>query len=152
MIASVSFEKTTYQKPPLRFEAGTPPIVETVGLGAAIDYVSGLGMANIARHEHDLLAYAHERLAEVPGFTMYGRAREKSGIVSFTLDGVHAHDVGTVIDRAGVAVRVGHHCAQPLMDRLGVTATARATFGLYNTKAEVDVLADALTQVKEIFG
>jgi cysteine desulfurase/selenocysteine lyase len=152
MIASVSFEKTTYQKPPLRFEAGTPPIVETIGLGAAIDYVSGLGMANIARHEHDLLAYAHERLAEVPGFTMYGRAREKSGIVSFTLDGVHAHDVGTVIDRAGVAVRVGHHCAQPLMERLGVTATARATFGLYNTKAEVDVLADALTEVREIFG
>ena len=152
MIASVSFEKTTYQKPPLRFEAGTPPIVETIGLGAAIDYLSGIGMDNVAAHEHDLLAYAHERLAEVPGFTMYGRATEKSGIVSFTLDDVHAHDVGTIIDRAGVAVRVGHHCAQPLMDRLGVTATARATFGLYNTKAEVDVMAEALLRVREIFG
>ena len=152
MIASVSFEKTRYQKPPLRFEAGTPPIVETIALGAAIDYVNALGMENIARHEHDLLAYAHERLERVSGFTMYGRAREKSGIVSFTLDGVHAHDVGTIIDRAGVAVRVGHHCAQPLMDRLGVTATARATFGLYNTKAEVDVMAEALEQVMEIFG
>jgi cysteine desulfurase/selenocysteine lyase len=152
MIASVSHDRTVYQKPPYRFEAGTPPIVETIGLGAAIDYVSALGMENVARHEHELLAYAHERLGRVPGFTMYGRAREKSGIVSFTLDDVHAHDVGTVVDRAGVAVRVGHQCAQPLMERLGVAATARASFGLYNTKAEVDVLAEALAQVKEIFG
>ena len=152
MIASVSFEETTYQAPPLRFEAGTTAIVETIGLGAVVDYLSELGMDNVAAYEHDLLAYAHARLAEVPGFTMYGDAAEKTGIVSFTLDGVHAHDVGTIIDRAGVAVRVGHHCAQPLMERLGVVATARASFGLYNTKEEVDVLAEALLQVKEIFG
>jgi cysteine desulfurase/selenocysteine lyase len=109
-------------------------------------------MANIAAHEHDVLTYAHERLAAVPGFTMYGRAAEKSGIVSFTLDDVHAHDIGTIVDRAGVAVRVGHHCAQPLMECLGVVAVVRASLGLYNTKAEIDALADSLIQVKEIFG
>lgn len=127
-------------------------IPETIALGAAVDYVDGLGMANIEAHELDVLAYAHERLAEVPGFTMYGKAEEKSAIVSFTLEGVHAHDIGTIVDRAGVAVRVGHHCAQPLMDRLGVAATVRASFGLYNTKDEVDALAEALVGVKEIFG
>ena len=152
MIASVSFEKTVFQAPPLRFEAGTPAIPETIALGAAIDYLGELGMDNIAAHEAEVLAYAHERLAAVPGFTMYGRAAEKSSIVSFTLDGVHAHDVGTIVDRAGVALRVGHHCAQPLMDRLGVVATARASLGLYNTKQEIDVLAESLEQVREIFG
>ena len=152
MIQHVSFEETTYLPPPSRFEAGTVAIPETIALGAAVDYVDGLGMANIESHEADLLAYAHERLAEVPGFTMYGKAAEKSAIVSFTLDGVHAHDVGTIIDRAGVAVRVGHHCAQPLMERLGVAATARASFGLYNNRADVDALAEALQGVKEIFG
>ncbi len=152
MIQRVTFEETTYLPPPGRFEAGTVAIPETIALGAAVDYVDGLGMANIEAHELDVLAYAHERLAEVPGFTMYGRAEEKSAIVSFTLEGVHAHDIGTIVDRAGVAVRVGHHCAQPLMDRLGVAATVRASFGLYNTKDEVDALAEALTGVKEIFG
>ena len=152
MIQRVTFEETTYLLPPGRFEAGTVAIPETIALGAAVDYVDGLGMANIEAHELDVLAYAHERLAEVPGFTMYGKAEEKSAIVSFTLEGVHAHDIGTIVDRAGVAVRVGHHCAQPLMDRLGVAATVRASFGLYNTKDEVDALAEALVGVKEIFG
>ncbi|MDP6709272.1 MAG: cysteine desulfurase, partial [Alphaproteobacteria bacterium] len=150
MIASVSFEKTTYQAPPFRFEAGTPAIPETIALGTTIDYLTDLGMANIAAHEAEVLAYAHERLARVPGFTMYGRAAEKSSIVSFTLDDVHAHDVGTIIDRAGVALRVGHHCAQPLMDRLGVVATARASLGLYNTKQQNDGLAVALERGREI--
>ena len=152
MIASVSFEKTTFKRPPERFEAGTTAIIETIGLGAAVDYVGGLGMENIAAHEQELLAYAHERLATIPGLRIYGNAEEKNSIVSFNLDGVHAHDLGTIIDRAGVAVRVGHHCAEPLMHRFGVIAMARASFGLYNTKREVDVLAESLEQVKEIFG
>jgi cysteine desulfurase/selenocysteine lyase len=151
MIIQVSFEETTYQKTPHRFEAGTPPIVEAIGLGAALDYLESVGHENIAAHEAGLLAYATERLGAIPGLTIMGRAREKAAIVSFVLDDAHAHDIGTIIDRAGVAVRTGHHCAQPLMDRLGVAATARASFGLYNTKAEVDALAEALAKVREIF-
>ncbi len=152
MIASVSFERTTFKAPPQRFEAGTPAIVEVIGLGAAIDYVSALGMENIAAHEHDLLAYATERLAGVPGLRVFGAAEEKCSILSFELDCAHAHDVGTILDRAGVAIRAGHHCAQPLMDRFGITGTARASFGLYNTRAEVDALVEAVESVREIFG
>jgi len=152
MIASVSFDETTYQDAPHRFEAGTPPIVEAIGLGAAIDYVSGIGLDNIAAHEEGLLHYATERMSTIEGVKILGTAREKAAIVSFVMDGVHSHDVGTFVDRAGVAVRVGHHCAQPVMDRFGIAATARASFGLYNTPAEVDALVDALVQVKEFFG
>jgi cysteine desulfurase/selenocysteine lyase len=152
MIRSVSFEKTTYAEPPLRFEAGTPPIVETIGLGAAIDYVNAIGQDAIAAHEAGLLAYATARLNQVEGLTIVGTAKEKASIISFVLDGIHPHDIGTIVDREGVAIRVGHHCAQPLMERFGVTATARASMGLYNTRAEIDVLVKALDKVKDIFG
>ncbi|HEY9537642.1 MAG TPA: cysteine desulfurase [Kiloniellaceae bacterium] len=152
MIRSVSFAETTYADPPHRFEAGTPPIVEAIGLGAAIDYVTAVGQDAIAAHEAGLLAYATERLSQVEGLTIFGTAREKASIVSFALDGIHPHDIGTIIDREGVAIRVGHHCAQPLMERLGVPATARASMGLYNTRGEIDVLAEALEKVKDIFG
>ena len=152
MIASVSFEKTEFKEPPHRFEAGTPAIVEAIGLGAAVDYLEALGQDNIHAHEDGLLAYATERLRQIPGMLIYGTAREKASIISFALENVHAHDVGTIIDRAGVAVRAGHHCAQPLMARFGVTATARASFGLYNTREDVDALVAALGRVQEIFG
>ena len=152
MIASVSFEETRFKAPPHRFEAGTPAIVETVGLGAAIDYVQEIGMAAIARHEAEILAYAEQRLDAIGGITRVGRARESSSICSFVVDGVHAHDVGTILDRAGVAVRVGHHCAEPLHQHLGLASTVRASFALYNTKADVDALAAALLDVKEMFG
>ena len=152
MIASVTFEKTTFKAPPHRFEAGTPPIVEVIGLGTALDYITGLGHQAIASHEHGLRTYAEQRLARVPGLRIVGTAREKASIVSFVMDSAHPHDIGTIVDRAGVAVRTGHHCAQPLMHRLGVAATARASFAVYNTRAEVDVLAKALESVHEIFG
>ncbi|WP_193370505.1 aminotransferase class V-fold PLP-dependent enzyme [Pelagibius marinus] len=152
MIRSVSFAETTYADPPHRFEAGTPPIVEAIGLGAAIDYVNGIGMEAISAHEAGLLAYATERLSAVEGLTIYGRAKEKAAIVSFTLDGIHPHDIGTIVDREGVAIRVGHHCAQPLMERFCVPATARASMGLYNTTDDIDVLVRALEKVKELFG
>ena len=152
MISSVTFEKTTFKPPPHRFEAGTPPIVEVIGLGAAIDYVAGLGHEAIAAHENGLRTYAELRLAQVPGLRIHGKAREKASIVSFTMDNAHPHDIGTIVDRAGVAVRTGHHCAQPLMQRLDVAATVRASFGVYNTREEVDVLAQALESVHEIFG
>jgi cysteine desulfurase/selenocysteine lyase len=152
MIASVTFEKTTFKAAPHRFEAGTPPIVEVIGLGAAIDYVLSLGQDAIAAHEHGLRTYAETRLARVPGLRILGTAREKASIVSFVMDSAHPHDIGTIVDRAGVAVRTGHHCAQPLMQRLDVAATARASLALYNTREEVDVLAQALDSVHEIFG
>ena len=152
MIESVSFEKTTFQEPPLRFEAGTPAIVETIGLGAAIDYVQTIGMAAIAEHEDMLVRHAHQRLGAIAGVRIVGRARDKASIVSFDVAGAHAHDVGTILDRAGVAVRVGHHCAQPLIDRFDLAAVVRASFGLYNTTADVDALADAVAGVREIFG
>jgi cysteine desulfurase/selenocysteine lyase len=151
MIATVSFEKTVYAKPPHRFEAGTPDIVEAVGLGAAIDYVEALGMEAIGAHETALARYAHERLEEIPGLRIYGQAPDKAAIISFTLDDVHAHDIGTIVDRAGVAVRVGHHCAEPLMQRFGLAAMVRASFGLYNNEADVDALVEALAQVRELF-
>ncbi len=152
MITSVTFEKTEFKPAPHRFEAGTPAIVEAIGLGAAVDYVDGLGRDNIAAHESGLSAYATARLAQVPGLAIIGAPKEKASIVSFTMDSAHAHDIGTIVDRAGVAVRAGHHCAQPLMDRFGVAATARASFGIYNTRADVDALSDALGTVSEIFG
>ncbi|MCA8929843.1 MAG: cysteine desulfurase [Alphaproteobacteria bacterium] len=151
MIDHVGIESSTYKEPPHRFEAGTPPIVEAIALATAIDYVTAIGLDAIAAHEHDLVTYAMERLAEVPEVTLHGTAPGKASIVSFTWKGAHAHDVGTIIDRAGVAVRVGHHCAQPLMDRLGVPSTARASFGLYNTRDEVDRLVRSLDDVRTIF-
>lgn len=152
MIEYVTFEKTTFAKPPERFEAGTPHIAGAIGLGAAIDYVNALGRDAAAAHEHDLLQYATARLFEVPGIKLLGAKGEKASINSFLLDDVHPHDVGTILDQAGIAVRVGHHCAQPLMDRFGISGTVRASFGLYNTRDEIDTLIEALDHVKEIFG
>ncbi len=152
MIVNVSFEKSTFQKAPLRFEAGTPAIVEAIGLGAAIDYVSALGMENIAAHEEGLLHYATEKLSAVDGLRIIGQAQEKAAIVSFVMECAHPHDIGTIVDRAGVAIRTGHHCAEPIMQRYGLAATARASFGLYSTREEVDVLADAIGFVREMFG
>jgi len=151
MIRSVSFAETTYADPPHRFEAGTPPIVEAIGLGAAIDYVNAIGQDAIAAHEAGLLAYATERLSQVDGLTIIGTAKEKAAIISFVLDGIHPHDIGTIVDRQGVAIRAGHHCAQPVMQRFGVDATARASFGLYNTREEADALVTGLRRVQEIF-
>jgi cysteine desulfurase / selenocysteine lyase len=152
MISSVSFEKTTYNTIPYKFEAGTPNIGATIGLGAAIDYVNGLGIENLARHEHELLAYATEKVSQIPGVRIIGTAQAKASVVSFVLDGVHPHDVGTVLDQEGIAVRTGHHCAQPLMERFKVPATARASLAFYNTKEEIDALAAAIVKVKQIFG
>ena len=152
MIERVTFERTTFAPPPARFEAGTPPIGGTVGLHAAIDYVASFDPAAVAAHEHDLLAYATERLSALNSVRLYGTAPGKAAIVSFTMDDVHPHDIGTILDRAGVAVRVGHHCAQPLMDHFDIAGTVRASFGLYNTRADVDRLIDGLDEVREIFG
>jgi cysteine desulfurase/selenocysteine lyase len=152
MIEHVSFERTTFKAAPHRFEAGTPAIAEAIGLAAAIEFLAGIDMAAAAAHEQDLLAYGTARLADVPGLVIHGRAPDKAPIISFTMEGVHAHDIGTILDRAGVAVRVGHHCAQPLMERLGVAATVRASFGLYNTRADVDALVDGLGLVRKLFG
>ena len=152
MISSVSFERSTFKNAPHRFEAGTPAIVEAIGLGAAIDYVNALGLEAISAHEDGLLAYATERLGAIPGLEIQGRAKEKASIVSFVMEKAHPHDIGTIVDRAGVALRAGHHCAQPVMDRFGVSATARASFGIYNRREDVDTLADALMQVREFFG
>jgi len=152
MISSVTFEKTTYQDAPHRFEAGTPAIVEAIGFAVALDYINDIGLEHIAAHEHGLLQYATEKLNNIDGLKIIGNAKDKAAIISFVIDGVHSHDVGTFVDRAGVAVRVGHHCAQPVMDRFGVAATARASFGIYNTKQDVDALAEALVQTQEFFG
>lgn len=151
MIASVTFEKTTYKDAPHRFEAGTPAITEVIGLGAAIDYLSTIGMARIARYENELLAYATEQLQRINSLKIIGTTKNKAAIISFTMQGAHPHDIGTILDRQGVAIRAGHHCAQPLMEFLGIGATARASFGLYNTKQEVDVLVSAIKKVQEIF-
>ncbi len=152
MIESVSFEKTTYAGIPARFEAGTPNIAGAVGLAAAIDYVQAVGLERIAAHEHQLLAYATAQLADVPGLSIVGNAGHKAGVLSFVIDGVHAHDIATILDREGVAVRAGHHCAQPVMQRFGVAATVRASFGVYNTRQEVDALVHGLRTVIEVFG
>jgi cysteine desulfurase/selenocysteine lyase len=151
MIRSVTFEKTTYNALPYKFEAGTPNIAGGIAFGAALDYVSGIGLDRIAAHEHALLAYATGRLGAIEGLRIVGTAREKAGVLSFVLEGVHPHDIGTVLDREGVAIRTGHHCAQPVMDRYGLPATARASFGLYNTRAEVDALAAAIHKVIGMF-
>jgi len=151
MIRSVTFEKTEYNTLPHKFEAGTPNIAGAIGLGAAIDYLNAVGLEAIAAHEHELLEYATAMVAEVPGVRLIGTAREKAGVLSFTLEGVHPHDVGTILDGEGVAVRTGHHCAQPVMDRFQVPATARASLGLYNTKEEIDALVAGLHKVKEMF-
>ena len=151
MIRSVTFEKTTFNALPYKFEAGTPNIAGGIAFGAALDYVSGIGLSAIAAHEHDLLAYATEQVSEIPGLRIIGTAREKAGVLSFVLDGVHPHDIGTVLDREGIAIRTGHHCAQPVMDRFGLPATARASFGLYNTREEVDALVAALHKVIGMF-
>ncbi|MEM6461371.1 MAG: cysteine desulfurase [Pseudomonadota bacterium] len=151
MILDVGEDVVTYNEPPHRFEAGTPPIVQAIGLGAALDYMENVGRENIAAHEADLRAYAHEKLSQINSLRIFGNAPGKGAIVSFEIEGIHAHDISMVIDRSGVAVRAGTHCAQPLLRRFGVTSTCRASFGLYNTREEVDVLYDALLKAREFF-
>ncbi len=151
MILSVTFEKTLYNVIPHKFEAGTPPIAAAIGLGAAIDYLAGIGMENIAAWEHELLAYATEQVGSLPGLRILGTARDKAAVLSFEVAGVHPHDVGTVLNEEGVAVRTGHHCAQPVMQRFGVPATVRASFALYNTFEEIDQLAAGLRRVQKMF-
>jgi cysteine desulfurase / selenocysteine lyase len=151
MISSVTFEKTLYNRLPHKFEAGTPHVSGTIGLGAALDYVNSIGLDRIARHEKQVLAYGTRRLLEIPGLRLIGTAREKEGILSFVLEGIHPHDVGTILDQEGIAIRTGHHCAQPLMERFGVPATARASLALYNTTEEMDALANGLQKVREVF-
>ncbi|MCZ6464064.1 MAG: cysteine desulfurase [Proteobacteria bacterium] len=152
MIESVRFEKTTFAPPPHKFEAGTPNIAGVIGLGAAIDYVNGLGIRNIAAWEHGLLEYATEALESIGKLRIYGKAKNKAAVLSFALDGVHPHDIGTVLDQEGVAIRAGHHCAQPLMERFGVSAMARASLSIYNTRDDVDRLVRALHKTLELFG
>jgi len=151
MIRTVTFEKTTYNDLPYKFEAGTPDIAGGIGLGAALDYVTHIGMDKIAAYEHELLLYGTEALARIPGLRIIGTAREKAAVLSFVIEGIHPHDIGTVLDRQGIAVRTGHHCAQPVMDRYQVPATTRASLAFYNTTSEIDALADGLHKVKEIF-
>jgi cysteine desulfurase / selenocysteine lyase len=151
MIREVSRDVITYGDPPHKFEAGTPPIVEAIGMGAAIDYINSIGKDRIAAHEHDLLVYAQERLRDINALRVIGQARGKGAIISFDMAGAHPHDVATVIDRAGVAVRAGTHCVMPLLERFNVTATCRASFAMYNTRAEVDALAQALIKARELF-
>ncbi len=151
MIETVARETVTYNQPPHRFEAGTPPIVQAIGLAAALDYVEGIGRARVRAHEASVSAYAHERLSAINSLRIIGTAPGKGPILSFTMDGAHAHDVATLIDHSGVAVRAGTHCAMPLLQRFGVTSTCRASFALYNTHAEVDALADALVRAQKLF-
>jgi cysteine desulfurase / selenocysteine lyase len=151
MISSVTFEKTTYNKVPHKFEAGTPNISGTIGLGAAIGYVNHLGLDAIAAHEQDLLGYASVSVSAIPGIRLIGTAKERAGVVSFVMEGIHPHDIGTILDQQGIAIRAGHHCAQPVMERFGIPATARASFGLYSTREEVDALAKGIEKVREVF-
>jgi cysteine desulfurase/selenocysteine lyase len=152
MIASVTFEKTVYNRLPYKFEAGTPNIADTIGFGAAIDYLTNLGLDEIERHEGELLAYATQSVEAIPGVRIVGTAREKAGVLSFVMDEIHPHDVGTILDSEGIAVRTGHHCAQPVMQRFNIPATARASFGLYNTIEEVDALVAGIHKVKKVMG
>jgi cysteine desulfurase/selenocysteine lyase len=152
MIETVTEDAVTYNEPPHRFEAGTPPIVQAIGLGAALEYMEGVGRARIAAHEAELTAYAHQRLSSINSLRIFGNAPGKGAIVSFELEGIHAHDVSMLIDRSGVAVRAGTHCAQPLLKRFGVTSTCRASFAMYNTRAEIDALAEALEKARSFFG
>ncbi len=151
MIRSVTFEKTEYNTIPFKFEAGTPNIAGAIGLGAAIDYLNDIGMDNIAAYEHELLAYGTTALSDIPGVRLIGTAKEKASVLSFVIEGVHPHDVGTILDREGIAVRTGHHCAQPVMDRFNVPATTRASLALYNTAEEIDALVAGIKKVKEVF-
>lgn len=151
MIRSVSFEATTYNTLPYKFEAGTPNIAGVIALGTAVNYVTGIGFAALAAHEQVLLTYATPLLADIPGLRIIGSAREKTGVLSFVLEGAHPHDIGTILDREGVAIRTGHHCTMPLMERFGIPATARASFALYNTRKEVDALVAAIYKAKEVF-
>ena len=151
MISSVTFEKTLYNRVPHKFEAGTPHVSGAIGLGAALDYVKSIGMERIGCHEKQLVAYGTRRLQEISGLRLIGTAQEKEGILSFVLEGIHPHDIGTVLDQEGIAIRTGHHCAQPLMDRFGVPATARASLALYNTMEEMDALVNGLEKVREVF-
>ncbi len=151
MISSVTFGKTLYKKPPHKFEAGTPHIAGVIGLGAALDYVTKIGLGDIAAHEHDLLIYGTQKLKEIPGLQLVGTAAHKAGVLSFTLGEIHPHDIGTILDRQGVAIRAGHHCAQPVMERFQIPATARASLALYNTREEINALAKAIHKVLEVF-
>jgi len=151
MISSVTFERTTYNKLPFKFEAGTPDVSGAIGLGAAIEYMNSIGIENIAEYEHELVTYAAEQIAKLPGVRLIGTPKERTGVISFVIDGVHPHDVGTILDQEGIAIRTGHHCAQPIMQRFGIPATARASFAFYNTKEEVDALALGIQRVKEVF-
>ncbi len=150
-IKSVTFEKTIYNDLPYKFEAGTPHIAGVIGLGAAIDYVNGVGLARAAAHEHELLEYGTEQLQSIEGLRLIGTAREKAGVLSFVLDGIHPHDIGTVLDTQGIAIRTGHHCAQPLMQRFQIPATARASFAFYNTRGEIDALVEGIHKTFEVF-
>jgi cysteine desulfurase / selenocysteine lyase len=152
MIASVTFEKTTYNVLPAKFEAGTPHIEGAIGIGVAIDYLKSIGLDRIGAYEHELLEYATEVISPIPGIRIIGTAREKASVLSFTLDHIHPHDLGTILDQEGIAIRAGHHCAQPVMKRFGIPATARASFAFYNTKEEVDALAAGIQKAIEIFG
>jgi cysteine desulfurase/selenocysteine lyase len=151
MIESVHTDRVTYGKTPHKFEAGTPPIVQAIGLGAALEYMMAIGREKIVAHEETLRDYAHARLGRHNWLKIHGQSKGKGAIVSFSIDGLHPHDISTIIDRSGVAVRAGHHCAQPLMERLGVTATCRASFAMYNTQAEVDALDEALVKARQFF-
>lgn len=151
MIRSVTFEKTTYNTLPHRFEAGTPDIAGVIGLGAAIDYLHGIGLSRIAAHEDAVLAHGLAALSEIPGLRLIGTPRRRAGVISFVLDGIHPHDIGTILDREGIAIRTGHHCAQPVMQRFGIPATARASLALYSTREELDALARGLRRVLEVF-
>ena len=151
MISSVTFEKTTYNALPYKFEAGTPHIAGAIGLAAAVDYLTGLGLDQVAAHERGLLAYGTEALRQVPGVRLIGTASEKASILSFVMEGVHPHDIGTVVDQEGVAIRTGHHCTQPVMDRFGIPATARASLAMYNTRDDIDALIRALGRAREVF-
>jgi cysteine desulfurase/selenocysteine lyase len=151
MISSVTFEKTTWNVLPYKFEAGTPNIAGAVGFGAAVDYLTGVGIENVTAHEEELLAHATRELSAIPGLNVIGTAREKIGVLSFTLDGIHPHDVGTVLDQEGIAIRTGHHCAQPVMEFFGIPATARASLALYNTRGEIDALAEGIRKVVRMF-
>jgi cysteine desulfurase/selenocysteine lyase len=151
MIRSVAFERTEYNELPYKFEAGTPNIAGVVGLGAALDYVCAIGFDSIGPHESDLLRYATQEVSAVPGLRIIGTAKEKAGILSFTMEGVHPHDIGTILDQQGIAIRAGHHCAMPVMQRYGIAGTARASFALYNTRGSVDALVAGLHKVREMF-
>ena len=151
MISSVTFEKTLYNVIPYKFEAGTPNIAGVIGLGAGIDYVNHLGLENIAAYEHELLNYATEQLGQIPGLRIIGTAREKASVLSFVLEGIHPHDAGTILDQEGIAVRTGHHCAQPVMHRFGIPGTTRASLAFYNTREDVDALVEGIKKVKEMF-